>query len=78
MQDMRSVFEHAEELCLPRGACTHCSPFKEYQHQYVINDVLRGESWCAFHWMEKRERDFCRDYLEAHRPKLDLADFTRI
>lgn len=78
VQDMRSVFEHAEELCLPRGACTHCSPFKEHQYQYMISDVLRGESWCAFHWMEKKERDFCREYLEAHRPKLDLEDFAKI
>lgn len=77
VQDMHTVFDHADELLLPRGACTHCSPL-EYRHRYVINDVLRGESWCAFHWMEKRERDYCKEYLEEHGPKFDVEDFARI
>jgi hypothetical protein len=64
---------------LPLGYCDKCpgdGKFRPKQPCFAFMETR--ESLCAYHAMEKLERELCREYLEAHRPKLDLKDFAKI
>lgn len=64
---------------LPLGYCDKCPGEGKFRfRQPCITFIDTRESLCAYHFVERRERELCKEYLEAHRPKLDLADFAKI
>lgn len=64
---------------LPLGYCDKCPGEGKFRpKQPCFTFIQTRESLCAYHFVEKRERELCKEYLEAHRPKLDLEDFAKI
>jgi hypothetical protein len=64
---------------LPLGYCDKCPGEGKFRlKQPCFTFMETRESLCAYHAMERRERELCLEYLEAHGPKLDLKDFARI
>lgn len=79
---------------LPMGYCDKCpgdGKFRLRQPCFIFLET--HESLCAYHFVEKRERELCKEYLEALKPKkpfpvaelkygslvpLDVEDFSRI
>ena len=63
---VKNLFEDAERLGLPRSVyCSECHP-AERRLQYVISDVQTGKAWCMQHYLEKKEREACEEYLVEH------------
>lgn len=64
---------------LPMGYCDKCPGDGKFRlKQPCFTFLQTRESLCAYHFLEKRERELCKEYLDAHRPKLDLEDFAKI
>lgn len=63
---VNNLFKDAEKLGLPRSTyCSECHP-AERRLQYVVSDVLTGKAWCMQHYLEKKEREACEEYLVEH------------
>ena len=89
-QEMRSITKQAEERVkkifsgsemVSYTYCSKCSEgstFSKMIKTRCVGNVLTGESLCAFHFLEKLERELCQKYLDEHKPKLDLQDFARV
>lgn len=43
-----------------------------------IVSILDMSALCSRHYLEKIQRESCKEYLDKHSPKLDLKDFARI
>ena len=64
---------------LQLGYCDKCPGEGKFRtRQPCFTFIQTRESLCAYHFAERRERELRKEYLEAHRPKLDIADFARI
>ena len=74
--DTKRIFEGDRELFLPKGFCSHCATNALITP--LIFDIEHGESWCASCWCNKKEREYCQEYLDSIRPKLDYEDFIRL
>lgn len=79
--DADQVFEHADELSMPRGFCSNCQRNgEEPVFGFLIFDILTGRSWCRKCWADKLTRERCQAWLDrdACRIPLDYEDFIRI
>ena len=85
----KRIFEGDRKLMLPKGFCSHCatnalftpiipSILETGQITPLICDLQTGESLCASCWCNKKEREYCQEYLDSIRPKLDYEDFIRL
>jgi len=43
-----------------------------------IVSILDKTALCSSHYLEKIQRESCKEYLDKHSLKLDLKDFARI
>lgn len=67
------------ELCIT--TCTECArttPVKHLGHVPCVVSILDMSTRCAACYQRIDEQRRCRQYLERHRPKLDVEDFARI
>lgn len=61
--------------------CTECSklyPTKHLKKVPCITNISDLTALCSSHFLDKIQKELCQKYLDKHRPKLDLKDFTRI
>lgn len=67
------------ELCITY--CTECArtrPTRYLANVPCIASILDMSTRCASCYQRIEEQRRCRQYLEQHRPKLDVEDFARI
>lgn len=79
--DADQVFDHADDLSMPRGFCSSCQRNgEEPVFGFLIFDILTGRSWCKKCYEDKLVRDRCQAWLDrdACRIPLDYEDFIRI
>lgn len=64
---------------------TYCSECEKEKHDTnglrkvaCIVSILDMTALCSRHYLEKIQRESCKEYLDKHSPKLDLKDFARI
>ena len=64
---------------------TYCTECEKKKHNInglrkvpCIVSILDMTALCSRHYLEKIQRESCKEYLDKHSPKLDLKDFARI
>lgn len=61
--------------------CDECSklyPKKHLAKVPCITNYFEITALCSSHFLEKKQKELCQEYLDKHKPKLDLKDFARI
>jgi hypothetical protein len=87
--DLSAICERVEESAyrifiegrdfLTMTKCTECEgSWGARPRVPCIIDAMACKAICRDCWTREKERELCEEYLDAHRPKLDVADFAKI